>query len=113
MHVSACIWMYIILEQQLWDNPAYVNNQLWQGKFSSDSEFQKYITCIYLSLLMIFGRNTGPLTDVSMIFASVCNMIGLFLLGYLLGLFSELIFETNEQALMAEQEADASVFAMK
>ena len=51
---------------------------------------------------MIFGRNTGPLTDESMIFAVICNMIGLFLLGYLLGLFSELIFETHEQALMAE-----------
>ena len=60
------------------------------------------MTCVYMSLLMVLGRGSDPMTDEAIVLNCLVSMIGLFCLGYLLGLFAEFLFEQNEQAMMAE-----------
>ena len=112
-HCQACLFVYVVDLDGLWNHPVYMELPNWKYKMNSDDPFYKYIVCLYFSLLQIFGRNTFPFTDVSIVISTINILIGLLVQGNMLGLFAEVLFEIQEKELMAEHEADASVSALK
>ena len=112
-HCQACLFIYVVDLDGLWYHPVYMNLINWSSKMNSSDAFYKYIVCLYFSLLQIFGRNTFPFTNMSIVISSINILIGLLVQGNMLGLFAEVLFEIQEKELMAEHEADASVSALK
>ena len=64
LHCQACLILFIIQYDKLWNNPILVNDLFWVGKFYEDSLFAQYVIAMNFSLLDLLGNNTLPLSTL-------------------------------------------------
>ena len=66
-----------------------------------------------LSLLSLVGVDTQPFSTHGVALQTCIIVGGLMVQGNLLGTFAEIVYEMNEVTLLAQQQADSLVGAMK
>ena len=103
VHCSACIQLYIIQYESLWEHPVYMLAPMWEGKFSDTSAMHQYIVCLNYSLILNKGKNILPLTKLQHIVDMISMLLGLAFLGYLLGQFKLIKFEMAEMSFIYQK----------
>lgn len=64
LHCSACLQLWVIQYEALWEHPAYMRTLQWEGKFYEDSLTHQYMVCFFYALVINMGKNVQPLTPL-------------------------------------------------
>ena len=71
MHITACVWYYIISQNQIWIPPLDFieagNSEIYRFYYPESGVWNRYITSIYYAMLCLGGNEMGPRTDFEVI----------------------------------------------
>jgi hypothetical protein len=77
IHLTACIWYYIIQQNKTWYPPFdfinYTASQMWTGEYTN---FTKWLICIYYCVLVLGGNELGPSNSMELIYIVIINLVG-------------------------------------
>lgn len=83
VHLTACTWFFLIERRKKWWPPLdwmYLETDLYES-----SNTKKYWTSFYHAVLMLYGNELGPRTEVEMIFVGVVLILGAVINAHIFG----------------------------
>ena len=99
-HCAACLQLWVIQYEALWDSPIYSKDPLWAGKFYHDSTEHMYLVCLTQAMLINRGKNVQPATSLQAFLDVALMLLGIAVYGHVLGVFKEVKFEMAEISIL-------------
>lgn len=112
-HCSACLQLWVINYEALWDNPVYSRAPQWQGKFYTDTFMQRYLVCICYAMIIHKGKNVLPLTTLQAAIDIASMFLAIIVYGQFIGQFGEIVFEMSEKRIQIERISNSFVVTLE
>lgn len=111
LHCVACIWYFIVKQEQYWIPPLdeiRENTEIYQ-----ESNFYKYMTSLYYSVLTLAGNDMFPQDSLQIAFATILVLAGAIINANIFGNIAVLLQQLNRKAAAFQAKLENANSAMK